>query len=32
LKPLKRLTHGAEEGEGKVDDADEVEGFEVEKA
>ncbi len=31
LKPLKRLTHGAEEGEGKVDDADEVEGFEIEK-
>lgn len=31
LKPLKRLTHGAEEGEGKVEDADEVEGFEIEK-
>ena len=32
LKPLKRLTHGAEDGEGKVSDEDEVEGFEVEKA
>ena len=29
LKPLKRLTHGAEDGEGKVTTDDEAEGFEL---
>lgn len=29
MKPLKRLTHGAEDGEGKISENDEAEGFEL---